>query len=74
MELIVLGAGPAYTNVPGALGASYLLLHDGHALGVFGEGLAAQHQIVGVEQITQQCDGLAEHPGPVRQQLPGLLP
>src|SRR3990172_1147468 len=39
MELIVLGAGPAYTDVPGAIGASYLLLHRGHALLLdFGQG------------------------------------
>ncbi len=31
------------------------------------------HQIVGVEQIAQERDGLAEHPGPVGQQLDRLL-
>ncbi len=32
MELLVLGAGPAYTDRPGALGAAYLLTSGGHAL------------------------------------------
>ncbi|HEY7522288.1 MAG TPA: MBL fold metallo-hydrolase [Candidatus Limnocylindrales bacterium] len=32
MELIVLGAGPAYTDRPGALGAAYLLRMEGGAL------------------------------------------
>ena len=32
MQLTVLGAGPSYTDRPGALGASYLIEADGHAL------------------------------------------
>ena len=28
MELVVLGAGPAYTNRPGAAGSAYLLRHE----------------------------------------------
>lgn len=32
MELIVLGAGPAYTDRAGSAGAAYLLLENGHAL------------------------------------------
>lgn len=32
MELIVLGAGPAYTDRAGAVGASYLVIEDGRAL------------------------------------------
>jgi len=39
MELIVLGAGPAYTNRPGALGAAYLLRDgDGTLLLDMGQG------------------------------------
>jgi ribonuclease BN (tRNA processing enzyme) len=39
MELVVVGAGPSYSNVPGAVGASYLLLEGGHALLLdFGHG------------------------------------
>ncbi len=39
MELIVLGAGPAYTDRTGALGSAYLLLHEGRALLLdFGQG------------------------------------
>ncbi len=32
MRLDVIGAGPAYTDRPGAIGASYLLRHDGSSL------------------------------------------
>jgi ribonuclease BN (tRNA processing enzyme) len=32
MELIVLGAGPAYTARPGAVGAAYLLQHGSHSI------------------------------------------
>jgi ribonuclease BN (tRNA processing enzyme) len=32
MELIIVGAGPSYSDVPGAVGAAYLLVHEGHAL------------------------------------------
>ncbi len=32
MELIVLGAGPAYSDRAGSVGASYLLVHNGRAL------------------------------------------
>jgi ribonuclease BN (tRNA processing enzyme) len=32
LELLVLGAGPAYSDVPGDLGASYLVRGDGQAL------------------------------------------
>lgn len=32
MELIVLGAGPAYTNRPGALGSAYLVEQEGTAI------------------------------------------
>jgi ribonuclease BN (tRNA processing enzyme) len=40
MELIVLGAGPAYTDRPGALGAAYLLRHgDDSLLLELGQGL-----------------------------------
>src|SRR5258706_15786567 len=39
MDLVVLGAGPSYSNVPGALGASYLLVDRDHALLLdFGQG------------------------------------
>src|SRR4051794_1838357 len=39
VELIVLGAGPSYTNVKGAIGASYLLVDGDHALLLdFGQG------------------------------------
>jgi ribonuclease BN (tRNA processing enzyme) len=39
MDLIVLGAGPSYSKVPGALGASYLLIEGEHALLLdFGHG------------------------------------
>ena len=39
MDLIVLGAGPSYTNVMGAIGASYLLIDGNHALLLdFGQG------------------------------------
>ena len=39
MDLIVLGAGPSYTDVPGALGAAYLLVDGDHALLLdFGQG------------------------------------
>lgn len=40
MELIVLGAGPAYTDRPGAFGAAYLLRHaDASLLLELGQGL-----------------------------------
>jgi len=32
MELIVAGAGPAYSARPGAVGAAYVLIEDGHAI------------------------------------------
>ena len=32
MELVVLGAGPAYTNRPGGAGAAYLLRHDAQSI------------------------------------------
>ena len=32
MELIVAGAGPAYSARPGAVGAAYVLMEDGHAI------------------------------------------
>ncbi len=32
MELTVIGAGPSYTDRPGATGAAYLVEHDGHHL------------------------------------------
>ena len=32
MELVVIGAGPSYSSLPGALGASYLVRHGEHAL------------------------------------------
>ena len=32
MDLLVLGAGPAYTDRPGATGASYLVRHEGTSL------------------------------------------
>jgi ribonuclease BN (tRNA processing enzyme) len=32
VDLTVVGAGPSYTDRPGALGASYLLRQDGHAI------------------------------------------
>jgi ribonuclease BN (tRNA processing enzyme) len=39
MDLHVLGAGPSYTDVMGAIGASYLVVDDGHALLLdFGQG------------------------------------
>lgn len=39
MDLIVLGAGPAYTSAIGAIGASYLLVDGDHALLLdFGQG------------------------------------
>jgi ribonuclease BN (tRNA processing enzyme) len=39
MELVVLGAGPSYTNVAGSLGAAYLLVDSGQALLLdFGQG------------------------------------
>ena len=39
MELIVVGAGPAYSDVVGAVGASYLVVESGHALLLdFGHG------------------------------------
>lgn len=39
MELIVLGAGPAYSNRPGALGSAYLLEHGGTAVALdLGQG------------------------------------
>lgn len=39
MELTVLGAGPAYTNRPGAAGAAYLVRHEGTAILLdFGQG------------------------------------
>ncbi len=39
LKLIVLGAGPAYTDRAGALGSSYLVVHDGRALALdIGQG------------------------------------
>jgi len=39
MELVIIGAGPSYSNVVGAVGASYLIVDDGHALLLdFGHG------------------------------------
>src|SRR5207248_728711 len=32
VELVVVGAGPSYSNVPGAVGAGYLLIEGGQAL------------------------------------------
>jgi len=32
MKLVVLGAGPSYTNAVGGIGSSYLVAHDDHAL------------------------------------------
>jgi ribonuclease BN (tRNA processing enzyme) len=32
MDLVVAGAGPAYSARPGAVGAAYVLLEDGHAI------------------------------------------
>ena len=32
MELVVLGAGPSYTDAMGAIGAAYLLVENDHAL------------------------------------------
>jgi ribonuclease BN (tRNA processing enzyme) len=32
MELVVIGAGPSYSALPGALGASYLVRHAAHAV------------------------------------------
>lgn len=32
MRLIVLGAGPSYTDVPGGIGSAYLVEHAGHAV------------------------------------------
>ena len=48
-------------------------LHLRHRLRVLGESLATDHQLVGVEQVTQQRDRLPEHPGPLGKQFFGLL-
>ncbi len=32
MDLVVIGAGPSYTDRPGAIGAAYLVRHSGHAI------------------------------------------
>lgn len=32
MELVVAGAGPAYSDHPGSVGAAYVLMHAGHAI------------------------------------------
>jgi ribonuclease BN (tRNA processing enzyme) len=43
LELTVLGAGPAYSDRPDALGASYLLRHAGHAIALdLGQGTFAR--------------------------------
>src|SRR4029079_9580679 len=40
MYLVVLGAGPSYSDEPGALGASYLVVDGEHALVLdFGQGV-----------------------------------
>ncbi len=41
-------------------------LDEAHALGILGERLAADHQVVGVEHVAQQRDGLARAPWPAR--------
>lgn len=60
MELIVLGAGPAYTNRPGALGSGYLVAHDGAAVALdLGQGTFTE--LAGVTEPSRLAAVLISH-------------
>ncbi len=60
MELIVLGAGPAYTNRPGALGSGYLVEHDGAAV-VLDLGQGTFTELAGISEPSRLTAVVVSH-------------